>query len=156
MQQKVQFVATVVHSPDLLVLDEPASGLDPVNQTVLIDALRAARAEGRTVVFSTHNMDQAEQLCDAVCIIAGGRKVLDGELREIRRGHRGNRWRVELEDPSPAAREWIGSRPWLAELAALGEPICLLERVRPSLHEIFVERVGDAAASPPRGEAAGG
>jgi ABC-2 type transport system ATP-binding protein len=64
MQQKVQFVTTVVHGPDLLILDEPASGLDPVNQEVLRDTILGAKDEGRTVVFSTHNMDQAEQLCD--------------------------------------------------------------------------------------------
>jgi ABC-2 type transport system ATP-binding protein len=72
MQQKVQFVTTVVHGPDLLILDEPASGLDPVNQEVLRDTILGAAKEGRTVVFSTHNMDQAEQLCDSVCIIARG------------------------------------------------------------------------------------
>ena len=172
MQQKVQFVATVVHSPELLILDEPTSGLDPVNQTVLHDALLDARDEGRTVIFSTHNMDQAEQLCDSVCIIAGGRKVLDGELREIRRRHRGNRWRIELESATSAARDfmrpgrWFESvsphgEGWEAELsadadprelpaavAALDAPLVRLERVQPSLHQIFVERVGEEARRP--------
>ncbi len=178
MQQKVQFVSTVVHSPDLLVLDEPTSGLDPVNQGVLIEALLAARDEGKTVLFSTHNMDQAEQLCDSVCIIAGGRKVLDGELREIRRRYRGNRWRIAVEGPSPATEAWVRSHAgflsvrgrgegWEVEMAPaadsrgllegisrLGEPLTRLERVEPSLHEIFVERVGEAARAPRRNEEA--
>ena len=89
MQQKVQFITTVIHDPELLILDEPASGLDPVNQEVLRDTILGAREKGRTVVFSTHNMDQAEQLCDSVCIIAQGRKVLDGPL---------------ARDPPPALR----------------------------------------------------
>ena len=105
MQQKVQFITTVIHAPELLILDEPASGLDPVNQEVLRDTiLEAPVDEGRTVVFSTHNMDQAEQLCDFVCIIAQGRKVLDGSLKEIRRGHAGHRYRVEFESATPGRR----------------------------------------------------
>src|SRR5262245_33487423 len=74
MQQKVQFIATVIHKPDLLILDEPAAGLDPVNQDVLRETIYGAQREGRTVILSTHNMEQAEQLCDAVCIIARGEK----------------------------------------------------------------------------------
>jgi energy-coupling factor transporter ATP-binding protein EcfA2 len=73
--EPVQFITTVSHAPTLLILDEPASGLDPVNQEVLRDTILGARDEGRTVVFSTHNMDQAGQLCDAVCIIAEGQSA---------------------------------------------------------------------------------
>src|SRR5690606_14599525 len=78
MQQKVQFIATVVHEPDLLILDEPFSGLDPINQDVLEGIVRELRAEGTTVLFSTHLMDQAERLCERVCLISRSRKVLDG------------------------------------------------------------------------------
>jgi ABC-2 type transport system ATP-binding protein len=102
MQQKVQFIATIIHKPQLLVLDEPAAGLDPVNQEVLRDAIVVFKNEGGTVVFSTHNMDQAEQLCDCVCVIAGGRKVLDGPLQELKRTHAGNRYRVRFESPTTA------------------------------------------------------
>ena len=175
MQQKVQFVTTVVHGPELLILDEPASGLDPVNQDVLRDTILGAKTEGRTVVFSTHNMDQAEQLCDAVCIIAQGRKVLDGDLREIRRGHAGRHYRLEFDEVTPAVLEFMNSgrfpkagrigTAWtldlptgadvqatLAALSAAGLDLARFEHVKPSLHEIFVQRVGHAEVAERRPE----
>lgn len=176
MQQKVQFVTTVVHQPELLILDEPTTGLDPVNQEVLRDSILEWRAQGRTVIFSTHNMAQAEDLCDSVCIIAGGEKVLDGELTRIRRANRGNRWRVELDSEGPppegfaAHLERFGTTTrsgsgWIVELrdgeapdglvGAISDapaPLLKLERVQPSLHEIFVTRVGASAANPPHRE----
>ena len=177
MQQKVQFVTTVIHGPELLILDEPASGLDPVNQEVLRDTIVGARDEGRTVVFSTHNMDQAEQLCDSVCIIARGRKVLDGPLTEIRRSHAGRHYRIEFDAVTPAvngmlaagggplagaARDgdsWTVDLPtdadvqrMLAALASAGVPLARFEHVKPSLHEIFVERVGHAEIAERRPE----
>ena len=178
MQQKVQFITTVVHAPDLLILDEPQSGLDPVNQEVLRDTMLDARREGRTVIFSTHNMEQAEQLCEHVCIIAAGRKVLDGGLREIRRAHRSNVYAVAFDEPSEAADRFMSSWPgfarvqregegWHAELApgadarglvtaanALDVPLSRFEHVQPSLHEIFVQQVGDAARPRRRPEVA--
>ncbi len=86
MQQKVQFIGTLVHDPDLVILDEPFSGLDPINAQALKDAMLELRQRGKTVIFSTHMMDNAERMCDSVCIIAGGRKVLDGTVRELRAG----------------------------------------------------------------------
>jgi ABC-2 type transport system ATP-binding protein len=167
MQQKVQFVTTVVHSPELLILDEPASGLDPVNQEVLRETILGARNEGRTVVFSTHNMDQAEQLCDSVCIIAGGRKVLDGALGNIKQSHAGRRYRIEFDEITPSVAALMTSgrlssadrvdngwtielpaesdvRQALAEVAAASVPLAKFEHLKPSLHEIFVQRVGHA------------
>jgi ABC-2 type transport system ATP-binding protein len=168
MQQKVQFITTVIHAPELLILDEPASGLDPVNQEVLRETILAARQEGRTVVFSTHNMDQAEQLCDYVCIIALGHKVLDGALDEIRRGHAGHKYRCSFERLTPsviALMEGSSVAPratrtgdgWelelpsadavhraLAALSSAEAPVVRFERIRPSLHQIFVENVGRA------------
>jgi ABC-2 type transport system ATP-binding protein len=177
MQQKVQFISTVMHSPDLLILDEPASGLDPVNQEVLRETIVDARNQGRTVIFSTHNMNEAEQLCEFVCIIADGRKVLDGELRAVRRAHQGRRWRIEFEEVTDDARALVqrgGFRAvtetedgWVVELAAEEDPRELLaavsgldaalvrfEHVQPTLHDIFVEKVGRSAASPRHREAA--
>src|SRR6266513_4141965 len=78
MQQKVQFISTMLHEPDLMILDEPFSGLDPVNAQVMKDVVLELRARGATILFSTHIMEQAEKLCEHVCIIAGGRKLLDG------------------------------------------------------------------------------
>jgi ABC-2 type transport system ATP-binding protein len=176
MQQKVQFITTVIHGPELLILDEPASGLDPVNQEVLRDTILGAKQEGRTVVFSTHNMDQAEQLCDFVCIIAQGRKVLDGSLAEIRRGHAGHKYRVEFESVTPAVLALMqdGAIPggaarvgnaWelelpsqadvgraLAAFASADAAVARFERVRPSLHQIFVDQVGHAEVAMRRPE----
>jgi ABC-2 type transport system ATP-binding protein len=170
MQQKVQFITTVVHTPELLILDEPGAGLDPVNQDVLQDTILGARREGRTVVFSTHNMEQAEQLCEHVCIIAAGRKVLDGSLREIRRANMGTRYAIAFETPSVAADALMQDgrglfahvvrhgEGWLVDLArgasvrdavtalsALDVPLSSFARVQPSLHEIFVQLVGQAS-----------
>ena len=80
MQQKVQFATALIHEPELVILDEPWSGLDPINAEVLREVVDEIRAAGRTVLFSTHQMEQAEKVCDAVCIIARGKKVLDGKL----------------------------------------------------------------------------
>lgn len=178
MQQKVQFITTVVHAPELLILDEPHSGLDPVNQEVLRDTILKARDEGRTVIFSTHSMESAEQMCEHVCIIAGGQKVLDGNLREVRRGHRGNRYALSFEDASEAAERFMSSWPgfeavqrtrdgWTAELRPSVDPRSLVtaangldvalshfEHVQPTLHEIFVQKVGDAARPRRREEVA--
>ena len=180
MQQKVQFITTAIHSPDLLILDEPASGLDPVNQEVLRDTIINARAEGRTVVFSTHNMDQAEQLCDYVCIIARGQKVLDGPLGDVRRRYGGHKYRVEFDPMTPAATALMArgdsalagaarvGNGWeidlpqqadvqraLASLSSADVPLARFERVRPSLHQIFVEKVGEAHVAARRPEVPG-
>jgi ABC-2 type transport system ATP-binding protein len=166
MQQKVQFITTVLHKPDVLILDEPHSGLDPVNQEVLRDTIYQAREEGRTVLLSTHNMAQAQAMCEYVCIIARGRKVLDGKVDEIRREHRGDRFEISFDRPSDAVIRFMetsaffhgrvrngpdwevelnpgtDSRRVLAGLAELDVPVARFEHVEPSLHEIFVERVG--------------
>jgi len=177
MQQKVQFITTVIHAPDLLILDEPASGLDPVNQEVLRETILGARDEGRTVVFSTHNMDQAEQLCDSVCIIAQGRKVLDGSLAEVRRSHAGHHYRLEFASVTPAVTSLMesGEAPFvgatrsgdawhlelptdddvrraLRALSVADVRVASFAHVKPSLHQIFVEQVGHAEIAARRPE----
>jgi ABC-2 type transport system ATP-binding protein len=168
MQQKVQFITTVLHKPEMLILDEPQTGLDPVNQEVLRDTIFDARREGRTVLLSTHNMSQAEAMCEYVCIIARGQKVLDGLVSEIRRSHRGDRFEMEFDGPSDQVDRFIESSPYfvnrarnglrwevevragtdtrrlVGELSALDVPLSRFEHVEPSLHEIFVERVSRA------------
>src|SRR3954471_2664421 len=84
MQQKVQFIATLLHDPDLVILDEPFSGLDPVNAQALKDAVLELKRRGKTVIFSTHIMDNAEKMCDSVCIISRGAKVLDGTVAGVK------------------------------------------------------------------------
>jgi ABC-2 type transport system ATP-binding protein len=176
MQQKVQFITTVIHEPEVLILDEPHSGLDPVNQEVLRDTILEARRDGRTVVLSTHNMEQAEQMCESVCIIAGGRKVLDGSVREMKRAGRGDRYRLVIDEPSPTLERLLrgdarvrtavqrgdswelelapvaSARELLAAVCDLDVRLTRFEHVEPSLHEIFVQHAGAAAAAPRREE----
>src|SRR3954452_20938397 len=94
MQQKVQLIGTVLHTPDLLILDEPFSGLDPINQELFRELLLGYRAQGKSVVLSTHGMELAERMCDHICLISGGRAVLDGELKAIKRRIGGNAFRL--------------------------------------------------------------
>ena len=94
MQQKIQLIGTVLHEPDLLILDEPFSGLDPLNQELFRDLLLDYRQRGKSVVLSTHGMELAERLCDHICLISHGRSVLDGNLKEIKRRLGGNAYRV--------------------------------------------------------------
>jgi len=85
MQQKVQFIATVIHDPEILILDEPFSGLDPINTAIIKDYLSGFRKQGKTIVFSTHVLEQAEKLCDEICLLARSKKILEGNLRELKR-----------------------------------------------------------------------
>jgi ABC-2 type transport system ATP-binding protein len=167
MQQKVQFIGTLLHDPDLVILDEPFSGLDPVNAQALKDTIVELKARGKTVIFSTHLMDNAERLCDAVCIIARGDKVLDGEVSAVKAaaGTRNVALAVGgdarggiatiLADRSLVARVDDQNRFYEIELAAGADPQALLRRVyetgapihrfelvQPSLHQIFLEKVG--------------
>jgi ABC-2 type transport system ATP-binding protein len=167
MQQKVQFIGALLHDPELVILDEPFSGLDPVNAQALKDTVLELRTRGCTVIFSTHVMENAERMCDAVCIIARGEKVLDGTVSEVRAAHASRMARVVFEAmPDHAVLAVLGDARWVVragepgrhmelELSATGDPQALLaallaagarleqfELVRPSLHRIFLERVG--------------
>jgi ABC-2 type transport system ATP-binding protein len=167
MQQKVQFIGTLLHDPDLVILDEPFSGLDPINAQALKDTIVELKARGKTVIFSTHLMDNAERLCDAVCIIAHGDKVLDGTVSDVKAsaGRRtvaldvGGEHRASiatiLADRTLVGRVDDQNRFYEIELAAGAEPQQLLRRVyetgapihrfelmQPSLHQIFLEKVG--------------
>src|SRR5258708_18033309 len=97
MQQKVQFISTVLHDPDLLVMDEAFSGLDPVNSQILKDTVLELRSRGKTILFSTHIMEQAEKLCDHVCIIARGKKLVDGTLADVKRTRSGHHVLVNFD-----------------------------------------------------------
>ena len=166
MQQKIQFVATVLHEPSLLILDEPFSGLDPINQDLLEDIVRDLHAKGTTILFSTHLMDQAERLCERVCLISRSRKVLDGDLREIRRRERRGVVAVGFEgddgwlrSPEILSREVVGDdlhlhlvegtdpQTILRRCLEAGAEVRRFERVQPRLHEIFVRHAGNEAAA---------
>ncbi len=105
MQQKVQFISCLLHEPALLILDEPFSGLDPVNQIVVKDLIREMKTQGKTIIFSTHQMEQAEKLCDQICLINNGRVVLYGDLGEVKRNYGNNMIHMEFEGDSTKLRE---------------------------------------------------
>jgi ABC-2 type transport system ATP-binding protein len=97
MQQKIQFISTILHQPKLVVLDEPFSGLDPVNTNLIKDIMLDLVKSGTTIIFSTHLMDQAEKLCDSLCLINRGQSVLQGSLADIKAGFGKNRCRVRYD-----------------------------------------------------------
>ncbi|HKS30679.1 MAG TPA: ATP-binding cassette domain-containing protein [Pyrinomonadaceae bacterium] len=164
MQQKIQFIATVMHDPDLLILDEPFSGLDPKNADLLEEIVLELKAAGKTIIFSTHMMAQAERLCDDICLINRSRKVLDGSLREIKRsfGRNAVALRIEggdssvLQDASLVAkvvqrsdemeallREGADSQELLRRLVGAGAHVTKFELMEPSLHDIFITKVDE-------------
>ena len=173
MQQKVQFIGTLLHDPDLVILDEPFSGLDPINAQALKDTIIDLKHRGKTVIFSTHIMDNAERICDSVCIIARGVKVLDGEIAAIKgstgtrnialslEGGTANGVSEILSDNKLVQRVDDSNRFFEIELAKDANPQELLHRlinagavvqrfelVQPSLHQIFLERVGARTRGP--------
>jgi ABC-2 type transport system ATP-binding protein len=162
MQQKVQFIGTVLHDPEILILDEPFSGLDPINQEVLEGIVREFQAKGTTVLFSTHLMDHAERLCERVCLISKAKKVLDSDLKELKRSERKGLVAVEfqgdegwLKGPEVREIERVNGEflLWLKEGAdhqailrrgvAAGARIDRFDLVEPRLHEIFVRHAGE-------------
>jgi ABC-2 type transport system ATP-binding protein len=155
MSQKVQFVAAVVSQPSLLILDEPFSGLDPVNAESLKDAVLEMRRRGTTVVFSTHDMATAEKMCDRIFMIFKGRKVLDGTLEEIQAQYGFDTVRVRTAAGVAALAgipsvQSVNDYGQLQEVRLTGDPQRFLQQLasrtpvhhfeitRPSLHDIFV------------------
>jgi ABC-2 type transport system ATP-binding protein len=161
MQQKIQFVSTILHSPDLVILDEPFSGLDPVSAGLLKEIVQELRQQNKTIVFSTHLMEQAEELCDEICLINHGQKILGGSVRQIKRGFG---WRYIAIDGEnfdaalsshPAVKRISQRRDHtevtledhddpqslLQHLLTQGARITRFELVAPSLNEIFIESV---------------
>jgi ABC-2 type transport system ATP-binding protein len=100
MQQKVQFIATIIHDPDLLILDEVFSGLDPINTALVKDYLTEFRSRGKTIVFSTHVLEQAEKLCDDICLLARSKKILEGNLRSLKKQFGKGSLRVSIQAPA--------------------------------------------------------
>src|SRR5262249_54638972 len=96
MQQKVQFIATIVHDPDVLILDEPFSGLDPINTALMKEYFQDFRAKGKTIIFSTHVLEQAEKLCDEICLLARSKKILEGRMGELKRRFSENQVRISV------------------------------------------------------------
>ena len=171
-QQKVQFLATILHDPAILVMDEPFSGLDPVNANVLKEAFLEMHRRGKTIIFSTHQLEQVEELCQDIVIIHKGQTIVQGSVQEVKRQHGRNMVRLKL-DNDPEAR-WLDTlegvqvtkrrqdyiemriqahlNPNLIVEAALQHDgiISRFELVEPSLTDIFIEQVGmiDLLAAP--------
>ena len=161
MQQKIQFIAALLHEPELIIMDEPFSGLDPVNATLLMDTLVDLHKQGRTVLFSTHRMDQVEKLCDTICLIHRGHPVLSGGMQEIKSRYPKNRVQMVFEGDASflnnsavesfknyngiaeiKLRDGADAQPLLSE--AVGKArITRFEVMEPTLEEIFIETVGD-------------
>ncbi|NQU26758.1 MAG: ATP-binding cassette domain-containing protein [Candidatus Marinimicrobia bacterium] len=164
MSQKVQFIATVVSKPELMILDEPFSGLDPVNMEVLKDAILELQSQGTTVIFSTHDMAVAEKMCDFIFMIYQGRKVLDGTLSSIQQKYGSDTIRIRTEDGIQALGDLPGvekindfgrlqelriaqgtdSQEVLAAIMKLTR-IEKFETIQPSLNDIFIRIAGPEA-----------
>jgi ABC-2 type transport system ATP-binding protein len=160
MQQKIQLISSLLHDPGLIVMDEPFSGLDPVNAVLVERTLLELKAEGKAILFSTHRMDQVEKLCDSICLINNGKAVLAGNLREIKASYERNRVIVEFEgSPSFLQSDEIaeannfsghaeiklkphGNAQKLLHEASAVATIYRFELVEPSLEEIFIQTVG--------------
>jgi len=164
MQQKVQLIGTVLHEPDLLILDEPFSGLDPINQELFRELLFEYRQQGKSVVLSTHGMELAERMCDHICLISQGRAVLDGNLKEIKRQVGGNSFRLVAEGDLEKLKELpevahatvqdgtvkLMLQPDADGAAALRQIVSFLDvrefrSEEPELEQIFLKAVRDAA-----------
>jgi ABC-2 type transport system ATP-binding protein len=167
MQQKVQFIVTVLHQPELLILDEPFSGFDPINALLIRNEILELRKNGATVIFSTHNMGSVEELCDNIALINKSHKILDGTVRDIRKMHKSNTYRITFKGSVLAFTNalWTG-----AELLSKGKeeeeihwaiirltghatssqvlqavlPVCEIHsfnEVIPSMNDIFITKV---------------
>src|SRR5579863_456968 len=163
MQQKIQFIGALLHDPDLIVMDEPFSGLDPVNASLLQHTLLELKDQGKAIIFSTHRMDQVEKLCDSICLVNNGEVVLSGTVREVKGSYERNRVIVEFDGcpdflKSPdietvanySGHAEIKLRPHgspqkLLHAAAAMAKIYHFEVVEPSLEEIFIQAVGGMA-----------
>ena len=160
MQQKVQFIAALLHDPDLVIMDEPFAGLYPGNAVMLKDVLLELKKDGKTILFSTHRMDQVERLCDAICLIDHGRSILEGDLKQIKASCGKNHVQMQYEgdpqlDGNPLVESFnnygnyveVRLKPGadaqqLLRRAADHARITRFELLEPSLEEIFIDAVG--------------
>lgn len=167
MQQKVQFIATLVHDPDLVILDEPFSGLDPINADLLKDVVLELRQQGKTVLFASHRMEQVEKLCDDICLISKGKVILQGPLREVKQRYGRGTVQLDFEGDSAFLDRLIaGGAVRVSERSHTHAEVHLLDGTRPRtvldaalagvdelyrfeiselpLNEIFVRAVGES------------
>lgn len=160
MQQKVQFIATVLHKPKLLILDEPFSGLDPINANLIKDEIFNLHKEGTTVIFSTHRMEQVEEICDNIVLINQGKAVLNGSVKEIKNTYKEHLYKIEFEDNNgtlpdlPAEirhqngneviikiNEGYASNQILSSFINNGYQVRSFNEILPTINEIFIKKV---------------
>ncbi len=162
MQQKIQFIAALLHEPELIIMDEPFSGLDPVNAALLMDTLLDQRKQGRAILFSTHRMDQVERFCDEIALLYKGKLVLEGSMRDVKSRYSANRLHVNftgdasfLDHPAIAKFKIFGERAEITlhdsegaqlvlhQAVSRGTRFTRFEVMEPTLEEIFIETVGE-------------
>ena len=161
MQQKIQFISAVLHEPDLVILDEPTSGLDPVNVELLKEVVLDLKRAGKTIIFSTHQMDLAERICDDICLINRAEKVLDGSLRQIKQSFGRNAVALRIEGSPDVLTSngfvsniqthsdelevllapGVSAQQLLRKLVDSGVTISKFQMIEPTLHDIFIEKV---------------
>jgi ABC-2 type transport system ATP-binding protein len=165
MSQKLQFVTTVIHNPKLLILDEPFSGLDPVNANILKDEIFRLAQEGTTIIFSTHRMEQVEEICDQIVLINLGKKILDGSVKQVKQDFKENIFSISLSDPDTEQLSGIqvlkkdrnnivfhlndnaSSNTVLQHYINQGNNILAFEEILPSLNDIFIRLVQGTSAA---------
>ncbi|MHB1921568.1 MAG: ABC transporter ATP-binding protein [Chitinophagaceae bacterium] len=171
MQQKVQFISTVVHDPKLLILDEPFSGLDPINTLLLKDEIQVLSQKGTTIIFSTHRMEQVEEICHQIVLVNDGKKILDGEVGRIKNTYKKFLFRVEIDQLDPLhfppndifTVEKSTPHCWMVKLnpgrttneilnhfIELNIPILGFQEILPTLSEIFIEQVEQSSPTLPK------
>ncbi|HNG09517.1 MAG: ATP-binding cassette domain-containing protein [Chitinophagales bacterium] len=161
MQQKVQFIATILHRPKLLILDEPFSGLDPINSEVIKDAIFELNNNGTTVLFSTHRMENVEEICSDIILMNQGKKILEGKVSDIKQQFKNNLYRINFSKAIEVSifpvdveiqekgldfiviklSEHINITQLLKKLIDIGMPIVGVHEILPSIHQIFIQQV---------------
>jgi ABC-2 type transport system ATP-binding protein len=162
MSQKIQFIATVLHDPQLLILDEPFSGLDPINSKLIEDEIHAMSAQGKTIIFSTHRMEQVEEICDEIVLVNKGKKILEGSVKDLKQRFKENKFKVSFNDDIRAdllanlnvveknqgelvvkfAQEHRGNE-LLKLFVEQGVEVTSFNEELPSINEIFIRQVGN-------------
>jgi ABC-2 type transport system ATP-binding protein len=166
MSQKVQFISTVIHHPPLLILDEPFSGLDPINANLLKNEILELKANGTTIIFSTHRMESVEEMCDHIALINKGKVILDGPVAEIQQTYKHHHYEVAFQGSLPELGSFSEAFPvvrqndthivfqlqqgqtaneLLRSLIAVGTDIHGLREILPSVSDIFIQKVGEYA-----------
>jgi len=162
MQQKVQFISTIAHDPDLLIFDEPFSGLDPINSELLQEVILELKKKGKTILFASHRMEQVEQMCDEICLVNSGQSILSGNLREIKKSYGRNTMVLEFSGDESFVQRWKDRGLRISALSNNHVEVALdkenkarqlldealqsvdvfkYELVEPSLNEIFISVV---------------